>query len=339
MRISAVVPVLDEESTLGELHGRLTAVLRSTAAGADADFEVIFVDDGSTDGSPAVLRGLADEDPRVAVVELRRTFGKSAALAAGFAQASGDVIVTLDADLQDVPEEVPKLLARLREGADLAIGRKHDRRDPFTRRLASRAFNLAVSWLAGARGRDINSGLKAMRREVAREVPLHGELHRFLAVLARARGFRIEEVDVAHEPRRHGRSRYGWSRYAAGALDMATVLLLTRFGKRPLHFFGIVGGLLAFAGGSILAYLAVGWLFGHWIGNRPLLPFGVLLVILGIQSLFFGLLAELTIVSAFHRDPGYSVRAVRRRPEPEDARERGTEPAAAAAAAAGAGRG
>jgi dolichol-phosphate mannosyltransferase len=157
--------------------------------------------------------------------------------------------------------------------------------------------------------RDVNSGLKALTREVALELPLHGELHRFLPVLARARGFGVAEVDVAHEPRRHGRSRYGLRRYAAGFFDSATVLLLTRYGKRPLHFFGCLGMALALAGGAILAYLALGWLFERWIGNRPLLTFGALLVILGIQSLFFGLLAELVVV-ARGADRGHGVREV-----------------------------
>jgi dolichol-phosphate mannosyltransferase len=150
--------------------------------------------------------------------------------------------------------------------------------------------------------RDVNSGLKAMTREVADELPLHGELHRFLPVFAAARGFRVAEVDVAHEPRRHGRSRYGWSRYVAGFLDSATVLLLTRYGTRPLHFFGCFGLLVAVVGAGALAYLAVGWLFGQWIGNRPLLVFGALCVLLGIQCVFFGLLAELVVVAGRRRD-------------------------------------
>jgi hypothetical protein len=169
-----------------------------------------------------------------------------------------------------------------------------------------------VSFLAGVRVRDVNSGLKALRREVAAELPLHGELHRFLPVFAGAKGFRVEEVDVLHEPRRHGRSRYGWSRYAAGFFDSATVLLLTRFGTRPLHFFGCFGLLLLLGGGAVLLYLATGWLFGHWIGDRPLFLFGVLCVLLGIQCLFFGLLAELVVVAGRRQEPD-GVRQVIRR--------------------------
>jgi dolichol-phosphate mannosyltransferase len=298
VRLSAVVPVLDEEPTLDELHRRLAAVLASLAA----DFEIVFVNDGSRDGSLARLRAIAAADPNVVVVDLRRHSGKTAALAAGFAEARGRILVTLDSDLQDVPEEIPKLIARIGEGADFVTGRKQSRRDPWTRRLASRAFNGVVSLLAGTKVRDVNSGLKAMTREVADELPLRGEMHRFLPVFAGARGFRVVEVDVAHEARRHGRSRYGWSRYAAGLFDSATVLLLTRYGTRPLHFFGCFGLLLALVGGGALAYLATGWLFGHWIGNRPLLIFGGVCVILGIQCVFFGLLAELVVVAGRPRE-------------------------------------
>jgi dolichol-phosphate mannosyltransferase len=281
-----------------ELHRRLAAVLGAVTP----DHEIVFVNDGSRDGSLARLQEIAESDPKVVVVDLRRHSGKTRALAAGFAEAKGEILVTLDSDLQDVPEEVPKLLARLEAGADLVTGRKRARQDPWTRRLASRVFNGVVSLLAGTRVRDVNSGFKALTREVAGALPLHGELHRFLPVFAAAKGFRVAEVDVAHEPRRHGRSRYGWSRYAAGFFDSATVLLLTRYGTRPLHLFGCFGFLVSVVGGGILAYLATGWLLGQWIGNRPLLVFGVLCVLLGIQCVFFGLLAELVVVAGRARE-------------------------------------
>ena len=306
MRLSAVVPVLDEEPTLDELHRRLAAVLGSITP----DHEIVFVNDGSRDGSLARMRAIAARDPNVVVVDLRRHSGKTRALAAGFAEAKGGILVTLDSDLQDLPEEIPKLLARLEAGADFVTGRKRARQDPWTRRFASRVFNGVVSLLAGTRVRDVNSGLKVFTRDVADELPLHGELHRFLPVLAGARGFRVAEVDVEHEPRRHGRSRYGWSRYAAGFFDSATVLLLTRYGTRPLHFFGCFGLLLTLAGSVVLAYLAAGWLLDRWIGNRPLLTFGALCVILGIQSVFFGLLAELVVVAGRQKEREGGVREV-----------------------------
>jgi dolichol-phosphate mannosyltransferase len=304
--ISVVVPLLDEAPGLAELHARLVETLGAMGCA----FEIVFVDDGSTDGTVQALEQITEGDERVRVVELRRTFGKAAALAAGFREARGDTLVTLDGDLQDRPEEIPRLLEALERGADLVVGRKRDRSDPWTRRAASWVFNRALSLATGMRTRDVNSGLKVLRRDVVREVPLHGRLHRFLLPLAAARGFRVAEVDVAHDPRRYGRSRYGMSRYGEAALDTVTVLLLTRFGKRPLHFFGIFGGLLSLLGGGILAYLAVGWLFGVWIGGRPLLTFGVLFTILGIQCLFFGLLAEMIVLLGAREDRGYSVRRV-----------------------------
>ncbi len=240
MRLSVVIPVLNEAPTLPELHCRLSEALYDCRNHQGlAGYELLFVDDGSTDGSLAVLAHIAEADLGVSVVRLPRgpdglprSQGKSAALAAGFARARGDVIATLDADLQDQPEELPALLARLRDGpeagADMVIGRRLDRRDPWTRRLASRVFNAVVSRATGLRFRDINSGLKVFRVETVRGLPLREGLHRYLPVLVAARGFRVEEVDVAHGPRRHGRSRYGWGRYLAAARDLAIVLRLMR---------------------------------------------------------------------------------------------------------------
>jgi glycosyltransferase involved in cell wall biosynthesis len=301
--------VLDEAPALEELLHRLTATLDPVC---EKSFEVVFVDDGSAAPTAEALAALSEADPRVVVVTLRRTFGKAAALAAGFAQAQGTILATLDGDLQDQPEELPLLIEHLHAGADLVTGRKRDRKDPVTRRAASWLFNMVASAVAGVRVRDVNSGLKVLRREVVDEIPLYGGLHRFLPVLARARGFRVEEVDVAHAPRRHGRSRYG-TRFWSGLLDPFTVLLLTRYGKRPLHFFGLFGGLLTGLGVVVLGWLSVRWFFGIWIQNRPLFTIGVMTVILGIQCIFFGLLAELVILTGGSRDPGYSVRSVTRR--------------------------
>ncbi len=313
MQISVVIPLLDEASTLRELHRRLGRVLQSLAPGS---YEIVFVDDGSGDDSAAVLEELAREDPeRVVVVEFRRNAGKAAALAAGFAEARGELVATLDADLQDVPEELPRMLARLERGADLVTGLKRKRRDPWFRVAASRVFNWMVSWITGCRVHDVNSGMKIMRAEIVRALPLHGQLHRYLPVMAQARGYSTAEIDVRHEPRRFGRSRYGAYRYLAGLMDLFTVMMLTRFEKRPIHFFGIVGFALAIAGSAILAYLSVGWFFGRWIADRPLFPLSILMMILGLQSLFFGVLAELVVLGERHRDAGYTIRRVLRRGE------------------------
>jgi glycosyltransferase involved in cell wall biosynthesis len=307
--VSAIVPLLDERATLFELHARLATVLRRLCGD---EYEIIFVDDGSSDGSVVELHRIAAADPRVTVVELRRNFGKAAALAAGLTQAHGEIVATLDADLQDLPEELPRLLEPIAAGADLVTGRKRFRRDARNRIVASWLFNRAVSWLTGVRVRDINSGFKAMRREVIEVLPLHGGLHRYLPVFARTKGFRIAEVDVLHEPRRHGRSRYGTNRYVPGLLDTFTVMLLTRYDKRPFHFFGLVGLLLMLAGFGILAFLSIGWLFGQWIGNRPLLIFAVLLVVLGVQSAVFGVLAQLIVLSAREPQQASTIRRVTR---------------------------
>ncbi len=305
--LSVVVPVRDEAPALEELIARLVRTLDGTPY----RYELWFVDDGSRDHSAQLLARLAAQYPQLGVVTLRRPFGKAAALAAGFERARAPVLATLDGDLQDRPEELPRLLEVLaREGADLVIGRKRVRRDRWTRRLASWAFNRVLGWLSGAPVRDANSGLKVLRAEVAAEVVLRGTLDRFLAALAAARGFRIAECAVEHAPRRYGRSRFGWRRYGEAAFDLVTVLLLTRFGERPLHFFGLFGALLAAGGGAILTYLALLWCLGHGIGTRPLLSYGVALTVLGVQCLFFGLLAEMLVWLHDERRPGYGVRAV-----------------------------
>ena len=307
--VSAIVPLLNECETLAELHSRLAITLQRMCGDR---YEIIFVDDGSTDGSVVALQRIAAADSHVTVVELRRNFGKASAMAAGLAEAGNEIVVTLDADLQDVPEELPRLLERIAAGVDLVTGRKRTRRDPKTRVLASWFFNRAVSWITGVRVRDVNSGFKAMRREVMRELPLHGNLHRYLPVFAHTKGFAIAEVDVSHEPRRSGRSRYGTDRYMPGLLDTFIVMLLTRYDMRPFHFFGRVGLMLAVAGFGILLFLSIGWLFEHWIGTRPLLIFGVLLVVLGVQSAFFGILAQLIVLNGGTSHSAYEVRRVTR---------------------------
>jgi len=299
--LSIVVPVFDEVESLPELYRELCATL----AALPLRSELIFVDDGSTDGSASLLRTFFAADPRVQVIEFRRNFGKSAALAAGFRAARGSVIVTLDADLQDDPQEIPRLLAAL-EQADLVSGWKTPRRDPWTKRLPSWIFNAAVRFLTGVRLHDVNCGLKAYRAEVVREIPLYGELHRFIPVLAHARGFRVVELPVAHRPRRYGRSKYGPARFARGLFDLLTVLFLTQYSPRPLHLFGWFGLGALGLGTAINAYLSVQWFLGHPIGHRPLLTLGVLLMTIGAQFFLTGLLAELITHSAPRQD--YSVR-------------------------------
>jgi glycosyltransferase involved in cell wall biosynthesis len=287
--LSVVVPVYNEERSVELLFDEIRAALEPL----EREWEVVFVDDGSADGSFAALIRLHARAGNVRVVRLRRNFGKSAALAAGFRQAEGDVIVTLDADGQDDPAEIPRLLAKLDEGFDLVSGWKTRRRDPWRRRAVSRIFNVVTGWVSGLRLHDMNCGLKAYRAEVVRGLALYGELHRFLPVLAYERGFRVTELAVNHRLREHGRSRYGVERYLRGFFDLITVTFMGRYRHRPLHLFGGLGLLFGTVGFLLCAYLTVLWLTGDAIGHRPLLTLGVLLVVVGMQFLSLGLIGEM----------------------------------------------
>jgi glycosyltransferase involved in cell wall biosynthesis len=302
--LSVVVPVRNEERSVELLYDEIQAALDPL----EREWEAVFVDDGSTDGSFAALTRLHARAANVRVVRLRRNFGKAAALAAGFRQSRGDVIATLDADGQDDPAELPRLLAKLDEGFDLVSGWKTKRRDPWRRRLLSRIFNAVTGRISGVRLHDMNSGLKAYRAEVVRGQPLYGELHRFIPVLAHYRGFRIAELPVNHRAREHGRSRYGLERYLRGFFDLITVTFMGRYRHRPLHLFGGLGLALGFAGFLICLYLTVLWFAGHAIGHRPLLTLGVLLVVVGMQFLSLGLIGEM--ITTHHEE-----RAVERAPE------------------------
>jgi dolichol-phosphate mannosyltransferase len=294
--ISVVVPVHDEERSVALLYDELDSALQPNGG----PWEAIFVDDGSADGTYGALTRLHAAHDNVVVVRLRRNFGKAAALAAGFAQAGGDVIVTIDGDLQDDPAEIPRLLAKLDEGFDLVSGWKSRRRDPLSRRVLSRIFNTVTGWVSGVRLHDMNCGLKAYRAEVVRGLRLYGELHRFIPVLAYQRGYRVAELPVNHRPREHGRSRYGLERYVRGFLDLLTVSFIGRYRHRPLHLFGGLGLALSVAGIGILVYLTIVKILGHAIGGRPLLILGVLLVVVGIQLLSLGLITEL--ITSHHEE-------------------------------------
>ena len=287
--ISVVVPLFNEEHSLAALYHEIAAVLDSQPE----PYEVVFVDDGSTDGSMAALERLHADTTNVVVVHLRRNFGKAAALQAGFLEAHGELVVTIDADLQDDPAEIPKLLAKLDEGFDLVSGWKTRRNDPVTRRLFSRVFNWMTGVISGVRLHDVNCGLKAYRAEVLQGMRLYGELHRFIPVLAAYRGYRVAEIPVNHRARKHGRSRYGPERYLRGFFDLLSVTFMGRYRHRPLHLFGGIGLLMGAIGFVILTYLTVIWFWGHAIGHRPLLTLGVLLMVVGIQFVSLGLLSEL----------------------------------------------
>ncbi len=295
--VSVVVPVYNERESVRPLSEELLAALR----GLGRPSEILFVDDGSTDGTTEVLAELAAEEPEIAVVRLRRNFGKAAALMAGFREARGDAIVTIDGDLQDDPAEIPRLLEELEAGADLVSGWKRDRRDPWSRRAASSVFNGVTTRMSGLKLHDLNCGFKAYRAEVVRSLALTGDQYRYIPVLAAAEGFTVRELAVNHRPRRYGRSKYGLERYLRGFLDLLTILFIGRFRQRPMHLFGGVGMLFIVVGVIISAYLSVLRLSGQAIGSRPLLLLGVLLIVVGVQLFTIGLVSEM--IQRYHLRP------------------------------------
>jgi glycosyltransferase involved in cell wall biosynthesis len=294
--ISVVVPVHNEERSVALLYDELRSALEPLGQ----PWEAIFVDDGSTDATFAALTRLHNGADNVRVVRLRRNFGKAAALRAGFDQAGGETVVTIDGDLQDDPAEIPRLLAKLDEGFDLVSGWKAHRRDRLSRRVLSRIFNRVTGAFSGVRLHDMNCGLKAYRAEVVHGLRLYGELHRFIPVLAHYRGFRIAELPVNHRPREHGRSRYGVERYLRGFLDLLTVSFIGRYRHRPLHLFGGLGLILGAIGTAILVYLTVLKALGNAIGHRPLLLLGVLLLVIGMQFFSLGLISEM--ITSHHEE-------------------------------------
>lgn len=296
--ISVIIPVLNEAPALPEL----IAEVERTLSGLTSRYEILVVDDGSDDDTAAVLRELAARHPHLHVVRFRRNYGKAAALSEGFARASGDYLITMDGDLQDPPDEIPRILDQLLHRFDVVCGWKQNRQDSWGRVLSSRVFNFVTRLLTGLRLRDINCGLKGYRRQVVQELKLYGEMHRFIPVIARQRGFSIGEIPVGHRPRRYGRSRYGWTRPLSGLFDLVTLLMLGRYTHKPLHFFGLLGLGCTALGSVIMAYLGLGWLQGEWIQNRPLFLVGIFFLLSGLQFVFFGLLAELLIFVSGRRE-------------------------------------
>ncbi len=292
--LSFVIPFMDEEKTLRVLYERISEAVGPILADGD-EFEVVFIDDGSVDGSVTEVERLVSEHSNVRLVELQGNFGKSAALAAGFGLARGRVVFTLDADLQDDPKEIPRFLEKLDEGFDLVSGFKQKRNDPFTKVVPSRVFNWMVRRATGIRLRDVNCGFKAYRRVVLQNVRLYGDLHRFVPVLAHWKRFRVGEIVVEHHARVHGVSKFGGGRFFRGLMDLLTVVFLMKYERRPAHFFGGIGTLALLSGLGICVYLAVLKAMGESIGHRPLLNLGVLLVVVGVQILATGLIAELMV--------------------------------------------
>jgi len=311
MMLSIVIPVLNEAESLRELHLQIANV----ASAENLDIEIIFVDDGSTDGSWEIIRQISEEDPRVRAIRFRRNFGKAAALSAGLDAVDGEVVMTMDADLQDDPAEIPRFLEKLSEGYDVVNGWKQRRLDPWHKVYPSKVFNYMVSKLTGLTLHDHNCGVKCFRSEVGQEIELYGELHRFVPVLAYAKGFNVTELPVHHRPREFGHSKYGVKRFLRGFLDLLTVKFLTGYGQRPQHMLG-ASGLTFFGIGSLgILYLTAVWLltnlfgfdFGP-IGGRPLLAYSIAFILLGGQLMSLGFLAELIVANNPLSTQRYSVR-------------------------------
>lgn len=305
--LSFVIPVKDEAQTLASLYQGIEATVTQTDK--TLRFEVIFIDDGSTDESWLEMSRLAEQNSgTIKAIKLRRNFGKAFALSTGFNECQGDIIFTMDADLQDDPTEIPKFLDKITEGYDVVSGWKNNRQDPLSKTLPSKLFNKMTAKLTGIALHDFNCGFKVYRKEVLDGIKIYGELHRYIPVLAHELGFISTEVSIKHNKREFGVSKYGWERYARGLVDLLTVLATTRYLKKPGHLFGGLGVLAGFIGTAILSYLGILWFIDDSpIGTRPLFSVGILMVILSIQMVSIGVLAELI---TRHSDSGPSDRTI-----------------------------
>ena len=303
-QLSVVVPLYNESESLRELYKQI----REAAQKSVSSYEVIFIDDGSDDSSFDILQRLTEKHREIKVISFRKNFGKAAALSVGFSNSCGQYIITMDADLQDDPAEIPNLIHKIEEGYDLVSGWKKKRHDRFIKRITSKLFNFVTGRLSGIKIHDMNCGLKAYRREVVEEIKVYGQRHRFLPVLAHWQGFKVGELVVNHRPRKYGKTKYGVARFAQGFFDLMTIMFLLRFQKRPLHLFGFVG-MLSFVIGSIMSiYLAYRRIFfADYLSRRPILFLAITLVIVGIQVVSIGLLGEMLTESRQEHD-SYSIK-------------------------------
>lgn len=303
--ISVVIPLLNEEESLIELSELLEENLEKIA---NDKWEVIFIDDGSSDNSFKIIKSINQKNNNFKAIRFRRNYGKSAALSVGFKEANGDIIITMDADLQDDPNELKNLVDKINEGFDLVSGWKKVRYDPVSKTLPSKFFNWVTSIASGIKLHDFNCGLKAYKSDAAKSLNVYGEMHRFLPALSHRDGFKVTEIIVKHHPRKHGNSKFGASRFLKGFLDLITVVFLTRFLKRPLHFFGTLGFISAFIGLGIDAYLTIEWLLGRtYLSERPLALLGVAMIIVGVQFISMGLLGEMLVRNSA-KEQNYSIK-------------------------------
>jgi len=305
MKISVVIPLYNESGSIEELYVRLKDVLDSS----NYDYQIIFVDDGSTDGSYEKLFKIFSSGNNIKVIRLRKNFGKTAALSSAFKEIEGEIIISLDADLQDLPEEIPNLIKKLeKENLDMVSGWRVKRCDSLFKRFFSFIFNCITSLLTGIKIHDFNCGLKVYRKELIKELNLYGELHRYIPVLAVQRGFKVGESKVKHGFRKWGKSKYGAERLFSGFYDFLTILFLTRFRKRPLHLFGCLGVVFLLIGFIISLYFALQWILGNPMHIRPMIVFGWIMIVLGVQFISIGLLADM--INTSHKEEEYSVKEI-----------------------------
>lgn len=297
--ISVIIPLYNEEDSVVELSIALKKVFERMKA----NYEVIFIDDGSTDSSFQRIKEINHLNTRFRCIKFRRNYGKSAALSEGFKASKGDYVITMDADLQDDPEEIPALISKLNEGYDLVSGWKKVRYDPFIKKHSSKLFNFTTSKLVGLKLHDYNCGLKGYRKDLVKSLKIYGEMHRYIPALAHLSGFKVTEIPVTHHPRKFGKTKFGSSRFIKGVLDLITVLFTTKYIKRPLHFFGVLGMINMILGIGIIIYLTVLKFFDSVpISNRPLFLVGILLSIVGVQFISLGLLGEMITKTSEEKD-------------------------------------
>lgn len=295
-KVSILVPAYNEQDSIKELYCQiLDSVLGMISEGQVSDYEIWFVNDGSTDNEEAVIMELIEKDAKVHLISFRKNFGKSSALEAGFQHVNGDLVFTLDADLQDDPSEFSRFVQKIDEGYELVVGWKRNRLDSLEKKVPSKLFNKVTSKASGVVLHDFDCGFKCFRKEVVKAIDVYGELHRYIPVLAHRMGFKITEITVNHRKRQHGHSKYGIERYMRGLLDSLTTTFLLKYHDRPMYFFGRVGVVSAFAGFLLCLMLTIKWFMGDMIGRRPLLLLGILLIIVGFQSISTGFVCNLII--------------------------------------------
>jgi glycosyltransferase involved in cell wall biosynthesis len=303
MKVSVVIPIFNERDNIPILYEKLRSVIEKLK---DYEWEIVFADNASTDGSFEILKEIHKKDKRVKVIRLRRNFGQTGSLAAGLDFATGDIIITMDGDLQNDPEDIPLFLEKIQEGYDIVSGWRYNRKDPITKKIPSKIYNWLASRLTGVKIHDFGCTFKAMRKEVVKNIKLYGEMHRYIEALASEMGVSIAEIKVRHHPRIYGKSKYGISRIIKGFLDLLTVKFLLSYSTRPLHLFGIPGLILTLLGILTGGYLTFKWFMGESIWGRPLLLLVILLIIVGVQFIVMGLLAEM-IMRTYYESTGKKI--------------------------------